>query len=83
MSAHGSWRFKGKIEKANRLTLRRQERLDLYSPGTRAWAAALDQREGDQLVVSTDCMPGTLHTLSHLIPTAAVQGRGYLHLTDV
>lgn len=33
---------------------------------------ASDQREGDQLVLSADCMPGTLHTLSHLIPTAAL-----------
>ena len=35
------------------------------------WAVATDRREGDQLVLSADCMPGTLHTLSHLIPETA------------
>ena len=36
------------------------------------WAVAADRREGDQLVLNTDCMPGTLHTLSHLIPKTAL-----------
>ena len=35
------------------------------------WAVATDRREEDQLVLSADCMPGTLHTLSHLIPEIA------------
>ena len=35
------------------------------------WAVAADRRGGDQLVLSADCMPGTLHTLSHLIPKTA------------
>lgn len=33
---------------------------------------AADRSEGDQLVLNTDCMPGTLHTLPHLIPKTAL-----------
>lgn len=45
--------------------------LDLQSQGARAWAAAKDWGKGVQLVLSANCMPGTEHALSHLIPMTA------------